>query len=251
MRHSVFKIMFSITLLLIGVILLLVNLGVISLEINELFVVGYPFLLLLYGLLSLFQIFIKKKEHYFFTLFIIIFSSLLILDRFQLLEFRFLDFWKLWPLIIILIALGLLKPGKFTIEFERDNHVEQEQKKSKSLRFGLGDVKYDTENWPVESMKIVHVIGDVYIDISKGYIPEREIEIKIHARIGDIKIITPDDLAVSITAEAQIGEVRLLDSFKDGIGNSLEFQSPNYEESVKKVRLYLYTNIGDIVVQNV
>ena len=244
LRKSITKIMFSISLLIVGVILLLVNIGVISLEIKKLFVIIYPFLLLIYGLLSLYQIAIKRKSNLFFTLFLLTFSSLLILDRFQILEFKFMDFWRLWPLIIILMALGLIKP-KFTFE------INSMGKRYTTKSFRIGDVKYNTDNWAVEPMEISHGIGDVYLDFSKAFIPEGETELFIHARIGDVKIIVPDDLAIYVHAEAKIGEVRILQSIKDGIGNSMEFKSADYEEAIKKIKLNILLNIGDITVQKV
>lgn len=245
MKKSISKTMFSITLLIVGVILLLINIGVISLEIKKIFVIIYPFLLLVYGILSLYQIFLKRKDNLFFTLFIITFSILLILDRFQVLEFGFMDFWKLWPLVIILVALGLISPKKFSFEF--DSGGNRYTKKS----FRIGDVKYNTDNWAVEPMHISHGIGDVYIDFSKAFIPEGETELFIHARIGDIKIIVPDDLAINVTAESKIGEVRILQSNRDGLGNSLAYVTSDYEEAIKKIKLNILINIGDIAVQKV
>ncbi len=68
----------------LGVIILLVNLGVISFEIKELFVVTYPFLLIVYGLVVL------LLRQFGWGLFIVLFSSLLIMDRFGLIAFEFL-----------------------------------------------------------------------------------------------------------------------------------------------------------------
>lgn len=131
------RMMFSICLIIIGVLLLLINIGVISLEIKELFVAGYPFLFLLYGLISLYYIFLKRKDNVLFTIFILTFSTLLILDRFRVIEFGFMDFWKIWPILIILIALWFLKPRKLTIQFESKNHEEKKHKKRLSFRIVL------------------------------------------------------------------------------------------------------------------
>jgi len=53
--------MFSFCLLVVGIVLLLVNLGVISLEIKQLFVVLYPFLLFVYGIVLLISSVKKNK----------------------------------------------------------------------------------------------------------------------------------------------------------------------------------------------
>lgn len=249
MKKSTSKMLFSISLLLVGVVLLLINIGVISLEIKEVFVVGYPFLLLLYGLFSMYQLVIKKKKYIFFPLFILTFSILLILDRIHLLDFKFIDFWKLWPLILILFALGIWKPGQIKIEYESKDLYEKVMTKKKSFR--IGELKYNKDNWSVEPMYIAHLIGDVFIDFTKGFIPDGETDIQIYAAIGEIKIIIPEDLPIHITARSKIGEVNLLHSSKDGIENELEYKSADYDDAIKKIRLRLSVKIGEINVKNV
>ena len=71
------QVAFAILLSGLGIVLLLVNIGVISLEIKELFVVSYPFVLFAYGLVDSVNSFIKKRN-FFWGLFIILFSGLLI-----------------------------------------------------------------------------------------------------------------------------------------------------------------------------
>ncbi|MGP7817845.1 cell wall-active antibiotics response protein LiaF [Niallia sp. 01092] len=235
---SLYQIMFAICLLAVGVAILLVNIGVISLEIKQLFVVSYPFLLLVYGLISFAGNIINRTSNYFFSLFIIIFSSFLVLDRLHVISFQFVEFWKLWPLIIIFSAIRFLF-----------GYTKKEVRLSKD--FSIGDVKLNHDNWAVEPMELYNSIGDYFIDFSKAYIPEKETTIEINGWIGDIKILIPDDLPVNIEGEVKIGDLRIFHSSKDGIKNRLAYKSPDYDQAVKKINLQIYLKIGDIRIERV
>lgn len=103
------KSLFPLILLGIGVILLLVNFGVISLEIKEIFVVILPFLIFLVGIKWLFKGMMRPSlSLVILGGFLTIFSSLLIADQFGYYEFSFSDGWKLWPLVFILIGVWML-----------------------------------------------------------------------------------------------------------------------------------------------
>lgn len=260
--------MFAICLLAIGVTLLLVNIGVISLEIKQLFVVSYPFLLLVYGLISLIKNLINRTANYFFTLFILIFSSFLVLDRLHIINFEFLEFWKLWPVILIYSAIiflfGNRKSGKkadVDIKLEKKDALSQQsvirmnknrKKEGKlSKAFSIGDVILNSDNWAVEPMKLYNSIGDYFIDFSKAYIPEKETTIEIKGWIGDVKILIPDDLPVQIDGEVKIGEFRIFNSSKDGISNSLTYKSTEYDQAVKKINLQIDLKIGDIRIERI
>ncbi len=260
--------MFAICLLAVGVALLLVNIGVISLEIKQLFVVSYPFLLFVYGLISLIGNIMNKITNYFLTLFIIVFSSLLVLDRLHIVTFQFVDFWKLWPVILIYGAIAFLfgnkkwgKKDSIDIEFEKKDELFQQsvirinknrKKEGRfSKAFSIGDINLNNDNWSVEPMKLFNSIGDYFIDFSKAYIPEKETTIEINGWIGDVKILIPDDLPVQIEGEVKIGEFRIFNSSKDGISNSLTYKSSEYDQAIKKINLQIYLKIGDIRIERV
>lgn len=106
-HQSLSKIVFAILLLLLGVYLLLINVGAISLEINSVVHIIYPYILFILGLIIFFRDLITKRKFKFFGFFLLIFSSLLICDQYELVSFRFWDFWKLWPIVFIYLGLKL------------------------------------------------------------------------------------------------------------------------------------------------
>ncbi len=265
MGKSLAQIMFSFCLLVVGIVLLLVNLGVISLEIKRLFVVLYPFLLLVYGVVLLISGIRKRATNTFLAIFILVFAGLLCLDRLHLFTFAFMDFWKLWPLIMIIAALSMMfKKSKFlvvtNVNWAKEDkvfgkpsiHIKQKPEGKKKRAFSLvGDVKINTENWPAEPMTMHNTIGNYFIDFSKAYIPDKETHIEISGWIGDVKIIIPDNLPVQIEGEVKIGDLQIFEQSKDGLGNKLVYKSPDYDEAVRKLSLHIYLNIGDVTVKKV
>ncbi|MGG7621574.1 cell wall-active antibiotics response protein LiaF [Bacillus coreaensis] len=246
-------------LLLVGGVLLLVNIGVISLEITELFVVSYPFLLFVIATI----LFIKalvERVNLFFSLFLLLFSSILIFDRFGKLDFGFWEFWKLWPYMIIYIAVSILtRRNKIKFHFQEDMPIdafrtmsEKGRKKRKRARgFSIGDVSFKQANWSVEPMELYNTIGDYFIDFSQAYIPEKETPIIVQGWIGDVKMIIPEDVPVFVQSYIKVGDIRIFDKETDSINRGLTYQSPGYEEAVRKLKISIELKIGSVRIDKV
>lgn len=276
MRYrSINQVLFAGVLLTLGVVLLLINIGVISLEIKEIFVVSYPFLILIYGIISLINS-IRNKNGLFWGLFIVLFSSLLVLDRFDVITFKLLDVWKLWPFIIIYIGFSLLfKKDSLKFHFEHDlpadafkeeikkNHCIEvkkndciEVKKQQGPRkmkkgFSIGDVSLKKSNWSLEPMELYNTIGDYFIDFSKAYIPERETKVVLHGWIGDVKMIIPEDIPVMVQARIKVGDIRVFDNQSEAINRSLFYKSNGYDETTRKLNILIELKIGSIRIDKV
>ncbi len=258
--QTINQVLFAIMLLLIGGVLLLANLGVISLEITELFVVSYPFLLLIIAMI----LFIKalvERESFFLSIFLLLLSSILILDRFGKLDFGFWEFWKLWPYIIIYIGLNILsRKNKIKFHFNEDmpkdafKSVDEKERKNQRKRargFSIGDVSFKQANWSVEPMELYNTIGDYFIDFSQAYIPEKETPIIVQGWIGDVKMIIPEDVPVFVQSYIKVGDIRIFDKETDSINRGLTYQSPGYEEAVRKLKITIELKIGSVRIDKV
>jgi lia operon protein LiaF len=268
--RSINQILFAIFLLIVGMLLLLVNIGVISLEIKDFFVVSYPFLILAFGISLLIKRLVSNREgSLFFSTFLILFSSLLILDRFEMISFKFLDIWKLWPVLFIIIALSLIfKKNSVKIHFSGslppdvidkkllDNHDSDDQgfyKERKKVRgLSIGDVSFKESNWSLEPMELYNSIGDYYVDFSKAFIPEKETPITVQGWIGDVKMIVPENIPVHIEADINIGDIRIFEHKTDSVNHrTLEFKSPGYDEATRKLKIKIKLKIGSIRIDKV
>ncbi|WP_096155233.1 MULTISPECIES: cell wall-active antibiotics response protein LiaF [Bacillus] len=255
----------AILLMFFGVMLLLVNLGVISLEIKQFFVNFYPVLILLLGIKFLIDVLVKKSDNYFFGVFLLLFGGLLCLDRLALIDFKFMMIWKLWPFLIIYIGINLLlkrRPFKVTIvkddytnETKIVKELKSEEKGKKTNKekqvFAVGEVKMNKQNWSVEPMKLWNIIGDYYFDFSKAYIPDKETTIQIKGMVADIKMLIPEDLPIKIDATLKTGALSMFGESATGMNSRMFYESPNYPEATRKVNIVLELKVGDVRIDRV
>ncbi|MGA9225156.1 MAG: cell wall-active antibiotics response protein LiaF [Mesobacillus sp.] len=261
-NRSMNQVAFAVLLSGLGIILLLVNIGVISLEIKELFVVSYPFVLFVYGCVELINSFMHKKRHYAWSSFILIFSALLILDRLGVLAFQFLDVWKLWPVLLTYFGISMLfNKNKMKVSFNTDFPLEKEGEDtagyhdSASLKrirgISVGDVTFKKQNWAVEPIDLFNMVGDYFIDFSKGFIPEKETPVKVKGWIGDVKMIIPEDVPVMINAAVSVGELKVFDYAPDQIKHTFTYKSDNYDDAVRKLNITVELKVGSIRIDRV
>jgi lia operon protein LiaF len=265
LRQSVNQFIFAAILLFLGIFLLLMNIGVISLEIKEVIVEFYPFFFLLVSFLLIIKAFKRhKKGSLFWWFFYFAFSLMLCLDRLKLITFHAGDFWRLWPVVFIYFGLILLiKKDKVKIYFKSDvppdaliiNDDEDEEHESnvtstisekKMKSFSIGDVEFKKSNWSLEPMNLRNSIGDYFIDFSKAYIPEKETPIVVQGWIGDVKMIVPDDVPVKVEAKVKIGDIRIFDLRSSELNRQLVFETPGYNEAIKKLNITIELKIGSV-----
>ena len=254
---------FSAILLVIGVALLLINIGVISLEMKELFVMFIPILFVFAGILYFIQSIRRKSSgSIFLSLFFLLYGSLLELNHYGMIHFTYGDWWKLWPIFFIYLAIKKIffkGKVKFSIEADFDdkdiedikkykNKYKKKYKKSFTL---IGDMEFNTQNWPLKSMDLHNLTGDYYFDFNKAFIPEEETKITIKSRIGDVKMLIPEDIPVRIVTKVTLGDIRLFELNSSGTKPHLAFESPNYHDSIKKIDILVEVGIGDIRIDRV
>jgi lia operon protein LiaF len=269
LRHSLNQIIFAGALLFVGIFLLLLNIGVISLEIKEVIVESYPFIFLFIS--SLFMVrAIKRHKNgsLFWWFFLTAFFLMLSLDRWQFISFRIGDFWKLWPLLFIYFGLKILL-GKNKVKiyfnpnippeaykFQNDENSDEydllnERPKKMKKSFSIGDVEYKKANWALEPMNLYNSIGDYFIDFSKAYIPEKETSITVSGWIGDVKMIVPEGIPVKVEANVKVGDIRLFELRSNDLNRHLTYKSPDYDEAVKKLNITIALKVGSVRIDKV
>lgn len=258
----------AIIFVFIGILLLLVNIGVISLEIKEHFVTYYPVLIVLLGLKFLADTIFYQRRALFISVFLLAFGGLLLMDRAGYLVFEFRMFWKLWPLLIIYLGVRLFinkRPVKVSFtkgdtDFDFSNlynsseeRMEQQETKEAGTKkvITIGDMKMNKQNWAVEPLTVWNVVGDYYFDFSKAYIPDKETNIQIKGVVADLKMLIPEDLPIKVIAKVKIGQLNIFGNSSEGKGNKLFYESPNYGEATRKLNIVLDMKIGDVRIDRV
>lgn len=255
-------------LLGIGVILLLINLGIVSLEFQSFLDLFYPYVLLILGVILFVQSFkMYSSARLLFGLFLTVFSTLLILDDNGLLTFHVSDIWSLWPLIFIYIGVKKLlfkkkkkSPKILTYTYSSksgDQHFHSDigwdEQKKHGKNVLVGNFEFKESNWYLEPMNLENAIVNYYIDFSKAFIPDQETPVFIKGRIGDVKIILPEDVPVKIEAFNSIGDIKLFKKSYDQIGRGdwITYISPDYEEATRKIHIRVKLSIGSIRIDRV
>jgi lia operon protein LiaF len=267
--------LFSIILFLIGVGLLLANIGVISWGIKNSVYMLLPLVILVIGIIQFLKSFIKRKMSGILPgLFFLIYGALLMGARNHLVEFHYGDWWKLWPIILIYTAIKVLFiKKKITVSFgddfpfredwkkkianetegkklwaEKEIHYKKNRKLNKK-GFIIGNVKFNGPNWPLESIDLYNLIGDYYFDFGKAYIPEGETTVRIKGTIGDVKMLIPEDVPVDIQIIVKVGDIRM---FKNKVeSHSLHYRSPDFDTSTKKIYMEISLSIGSVRINHV
>ncbi len=233
-----------------GSMLVLDNFGVLESDIKELWHYVYPAFFIVFGFTLITRYFKYKGSSWIFGLFFIIFGSLLILGRMEMIEFQFSDIFKLWPLVIIYIGFQMIGWTKN----KRNPYIHIYDKNGKNIdwgRFSAGDFEFSTPNWKVEPMNLTKAAGDFYLDFTKAFIPEEEIPIRIDSWAGDVHVLLPEDLAVRISTSVKAGEINLFGQKADGVVRDLFYESPEYEAATKKLDIIIDLKAGSIRVDKV
>ncbi len=138
--------LFSIILFIVGVGLLLANLGVISWGIKNLFYIVLPIGIFLFGLFQLFNSFIKHQRSNLLTgLFFVIYGGLLIGANNHLVEFHYGDWWRLWPVVLIYTAIKVLFAKKIIVVSHHDDFSSYEKWNENSVNEASKKIQLDKE----------------------------------------------------------------------------------------------------------
>jgi len=254
---SVSKIVVAFAFITVGVFLILANLDVISLEMNQAFIYIYPVVLIIIGLKLVIDWLRSDGDGWAVGGFLIVFGGLLMLDRFDVIEFSFGDIWSLWPIILVFIGISMFSPKRKSkhVEIttgsddEGDDRPKKHAKKKRNL--AVGDHTFNEHNWKVEPMDLWNAVGDYHIDFTKAFIPEKNTPISISGLIGDVKILMPENVAFRIDARIKTGDIKVIDEKSEGINRKISYQTPDYDEATRKITLDIDYKIGDIRVDKV
>jgi lia operon protein LiaF len=144
---------------------------------------------------------------------------------------------------VILIALGyfFLKSKQVQKEDQERDYV-QKHKLIDSVRLGK-------EPWILKNSSMANVIGEINIDLSLAILEQRETTLIVQGVIGDIDIIVPEDIGISVTSSIVFGQIDVAERKEAGIMNKLHFTSANFESCEHRVKLIVSYLVGDVDIK--
>jgi len=145
-------------------------------------------------------------------------------------------------LSVVLISLGLFYMK--SKQAHRDDTYTQKQ----SL---LESFKRDKEPWELKNTSMWNVVGEIYMDLSLVILDQKETTIVLQGVLGDVDIIVPEFIGVSVNASALVGQIKAGSEKETGLVNKVVWQSSNYETCDQKVKLLVSYVVGDIDIKMV
>ncbi|MFJ6411391.1 cell wall-active antibiotics response protein LiaF [Terribacillus saccharophilus] len=251
--------LFAIGIIVIGLVLILSNIGAIDWNYSQSWHYLYPVFILLLGLKILID-FLRGEGGFWFGIFCILFGGLLILDRFEVLAFEFKDVFKLWPLLIIYFGFSLLRFGKkgnkrksnVNMEWEAGTKKKKDKKKyKKNHNYAIGEHRFESEGWIVEPTQVKNAVGEYYVDFTKALIPNDEIPFHLKGWAGEVRIILPDNVEFRLEALVKAGEINVFGELSEGINQSSYYETPGYADATRKLDIYIDYKAGRIRVDRI
>ncbi|WP_053220422.1 cell wall-active antibiotics response protein LiaF [Virgibacillus senegalensis] len=255
-NNQIMRSVAAIGIIFFGTALVLANIGIISWDIKEAWLYFYPAFFVVLGIKWTWDG-IKYKSGITLGSFLVIFGGLLLLDRFGVLFFSFTDVYKLWPLLLVYLGFSIFgnstkrkRRRKFQFIFDTDD-LRGNRKFPKKQRLAVGEHNFSEPNWRVEPMDLWNAVGDYHIDFTKAFIPDEEIPISIQGWAGDIRVLMPENVELSIEAQVKAGEINVFGMNAEGMNREIFYETPNYKQATRKLDIFLSMKAGSIRVDRV
>jgi predicted membrane protein len=138
-----------------------------------------------------------------------------------------------WPVGLIAIGAWLLLRPQLTQGSQTSDVVV------------LGDLRRNGA-WKVEHGEIWMGVGDINLDFTQAEIPAGETRLRIYGFVGDIDLVFPAQVGVSISASGFVVDANLFGRSQQTFLNPIQFDTPNYSSAECRVRVEVVCFVTDI-----
>ncbi|WP_409290763.1 cell wall-active antibiotics response protein LiaF [Peribacillus sp. SCS-37] len=116
--------------------------------------------------------------------------------------------------------------------------------------YGSRSVGEHVYEW--NDINIQGAFGDTEIDLSYTVLPKGQSVIFIRHIIGNVRILVPYDMEISVSHSAVIGSARILDEWEPRVfSKNLSYQTAGYDEAGLKVKIMTSFFSGDLEVKRI
>ena len=113
----------------------------------------------------------------------------------------------------------------------------------------IGEYRHFQQSYALEDINIQTGFGDVQINLSDTIIPQGETVILIRGVIGNIDLNVPPDVGMSVQTSLLCGKMNLLKNSKTAFNLTQKYQSVDYKNSSRKIKIIISLLVGDIEVK--
>ena len=144
----------------------------------------------------------------------------------------------IWPLGLVGVGIWLILRHKYV---DADTSINQ--------KF-IGDIRR-TGNWEVTNEEIQIFIGDIDLDMTQATIPEGVTQIHTFGFIGDVDVIIPKNVGITVSATGFITDAKIFGGKEDKFFSSIQQASDNYDKAKRKIKLKTHSFIHDLTVKQI
>lgn len=212
-------------------------------------------------------------KNVFWGLLLVIFGTLLLLDNLGIADMGDL-IHQYWPLILVILGLGLLLRHKRQIPVvqapppppnpgpgyaaPQGQPSETHDPISGAPNFMDGDILHHSEVFGDTDLHIRSqnflggsvsaVFGDIHLDLSGVTIAQGEHILRVHSVFGNSRIILPQNVAVSISANTTFGSSTVLGQHRGGFSSFMVGTTPEYASAPNRLKISISKVFGDLYV---
>ena len=223
-------------LLVIGIVLLLGNLGLAKISLGWVFSTFWPVIFILAGASVMAS---QRGGGMLVGGIIVVLGVLFLVDRLGWWAVDLSWLWKVfWPLVIILIGIRILfgSPQNGNARWAFMGGIEK---------------KSNDGSWKLESGGYTAIMGGIELDLRDAVIPEGETVIDITTLMGGVEITVPRDLPVICKGTVFLGGLEMLGRSNGGIYANLEASQGDVHAATRWVRFRCQSIMGGIEIKAV
>jgi lia operon protein LiaF len=103
--------------------------------------------------------------------------------------------------------------------------------------------------WQVKNEEIWTFLGNVNLDLTSAEIPNGETKYNIYGFIGDVDLLVPQGVGVSVSSAAFVNDIKVFGRKRGSFLFPVEITSEGYEAAERKIRLDVAFFISDVKVK--
>ncbi|SDK17892.1 cell wall-active antibiotics response protein LiaF [Sediminibacillus albus] len=143
-------------------------------------------------------------------------------------------------------------PSYYQPQFNGEDGQQTIQREPLFINKWLGRQKTKKEPFEWQDINIQTGIGDTIVDMNNTVLPKGEAVVIIRNMIGNIEILVPYEVEVSISHSTLFGTAEILDYKEYNAWNKvIQMETKDYQTAKQKVKIFTSTLVGKIEVKRV
>jgi hypothetical protein len=117
------------------------------------------------------------------------------------------------------------------------------------VRGSVGDQRHTVAGEVVPEAEYRLLAGTLVLDLRDLDMADGLTEVSVSTVLGEVRVLLPEDVAVSVSARVAAGDIRVLDEAHDGMGVSTQVTTPGFDTADQQLRLTVGVGLGSIRVE--